>query len=139
MVKWSTTHRSIVMLISFFTLLAGVMLYGGMERQENPSVSSPVALIKCIYPGGSPEDIEKSIIKPLEEKIGEISDIKRTDSYAMDSIGVIKVKLKDMSDDKINAKWDELKKKLKKHKRSFQQKLIKQKLTLILLTHMGFC
>ena len=35
-------------------------------------------------------DIEKSIIKPLEEKIGEISDIKRTDSYAMDSIGVIK-------------------------------------------------
>ena len=114
MVKWSTTHRSIVMLISFFTLLAGVMLYGGMERQENPSVSSPVALIKCIYPGGSPEDIEKSIIKPLEEKIGEISDIKRTDSYAMDSIGVIKVKLKDMSDDKINAKWDELKEEVEK-------------------------
>lgn len=114
MVKWSTTHRSIVMLISFFTLLAGVMLYGGMERQENPSVSSPVAIIKCIYPGGSPEDIEKAIIKPLEEKIGEISDIKRTDSYAMDSIGVIKVKLKDMSDDKIEAKWDELKEEVEK-------------------------
>lgn len=114
MVKWSTTHRSIVMLISFFTLLAGMLLYGGMERQENPSVSSPVAIIKCIYPGGSPEDIEKAIIKPLEEKIGEISDIKRTDSYAMDSIGVIKVKLKDMSDDKIEAKWDELKEEVEK-------------------------
>ncbi|MGB5823413.1 MAG: efflux RND transporter permease subunit [Proteocatella sp.] len=114
MIKWSTTHRSIVMLISFFVLLGGALLYGGMERQENPSISSPVAIVKCIYPGGSPEDIEKTILKPLEDKIGEMSDIKRTDSYAMDSIGIIKVKLKDMSDDKINENWDTLKEKVEK-------------------------
>lgn len=114
MIKWSTTHRSIVMLISFFVLLGGVLLYGDMERQENPSISSPVAIVKCIYPGGSPEDIEKAILKPLEEEIGEISEIKRTDSYAMDSIGIIKVKLRDMSDEKINETWDTLKEKVEK-------------------------
>ncbi|MDK2804079.1 MAG: hypothetical protein PWR23_1083 [Peptostreptococcaceae bacterium] len=109
MVKWSTTHRSIVMLISFFLLLAGIVLYGGMERQENPSISSPVALVKCIYPGGSPEDVEKLILKPLEEKLNQISEIKRTDGYAMDSVGIIKVKLKDMTDDNIQKTWDEVK------------------------------
>lgn len=114
MIKWSTTHRSIVMLISFFVLLIGALIYGGMERQENPSISSPVAIVKCIYPGGSPEDIEKSILKPLEDEIGEISEIKRTDSYAMDSIGIIKVKLNDMSDEKINQTWDTLKEKVEK-------------------------
>lgn len=109
MVKWSVNHRSIVMLVCFFVLLAGVFLYGGMERQENPNVVAPAALVKCIYPGANPEDIEKLIIKPLETKINEIPEIKKLESYAMDSVGLIKVTLVDLSDDKIDEVWDELK------------------------------
>ncbi|WP_129599160.1 efflux RND transporter permease subunit [Anaerophilus nitritogenes] len=109
MVKWSVKHRSIVMLICFFVFITGVFIYGDMERQENPNVISPDAMVKCIYPGASPEDVEKLIIKPLETKINEISEIKQLESFAMDSVGVIKVSLIDLSDERIKEVWDELK------------------------------
>lgn len=75
MVKWSVEHKSIVMLLTIVTLISGFLLYGNMERQENPSIASPIATIRCIYGGASPEDIEKLIIKPIENKIGDISEI----------------------------------------------------------------
>ncbi|TCO78720.1 efflux RND transporter permease subunit [Marinisporobacter balticus] len=109
MVKWSVNHRSIVMLICFFVFITGIFIYGDMERQENPNVVAPVAMVKCIYPGASPEDIEKLIVKPLETKINEISEIKKLESFSMDSIGVIKITLKDLSDAKIDNIWDDLK------------------------------
>ncbi|WP_053954803.1 efflux RND transporter permease subunit [Inediibacterium massiliense] len=109
MIKWSVKHRSIVMLICFFVFITGVFIYGDMERQENPNVVSPDAMVKCIYPGASPEDVEKLIIKPLETKINEISEIKKLESFSMDSVGVIRVSLIDLSDEKINEVWDELK------------------------------
>jgi multidrug efflux pump subunit AcrB len=109
MIKWSVHHRSIVMLIAVLILLGGFLIYGDMERQENPTVVSPIAVVKCIYPGASPEDVEKLIIKPLETEINEIAEIDRLESFAMDSIGIIKVKLKDISDERTDKVWDELK------------------------------
>ncbi|HWQ30231.1 MAG TPA: efflux RND transporter permease subunit [Negativicutes bacterium] len=73
---------------------------------------APIATIKCIYPGASPEDIEKLIVKPIEDEVGEIAEIKRIESFSMDSIGVLKVTLKDMSDARIDKAWDELKDKV---------------------------
>ncbi len=109
MIKWSVNHRSIVMMICFFVLLSGILLYGDMERQENPNVVAPEALVKCVYPGASPEDIEKLIVKPMETKIKEISEIKRIKSYCRDSIGVLRITLEDISDSKVDKVWEELK------------------------------
>lgn len=108
MIKWSVNHRSVVMMICFFVLLSGILIYGDMERQENPNVVAPEAIVQCIYPGASPEDIEKLIVKPMESKIKEISEIKRLKSYCKDSIGVIRITLKDLSDSKVEKVWEEL-------------------------------
>ncbi len=109
MVKWSVEHKSIVMLLTVVTLIAGFLLYGNMERQENPTVASPIATISCIYGGASPEDIEKLIVKPIENEIGDIAEIKKMESFCMDSVGVIKVTLKDLSDSDIAKVWDDMK------------------------------
>ena len=109
MVKWSVEHKSIVILLTVVTLIAGFLLYGNMERQENPTVASPIATIRCIYGGASPEDIEKLIVKPIENEIGDIAEIKKLESFCMDSVGVIKVTLKDLSDNDIAKVWDDMK------------------------------
>lgn len=112
MIKWSVEHKSIVILFTIAIFISGAFLYIDMERQENPTISSPIAVVKCIYPGASPEDIEKEIIKPIEDELGGISEIKTTESFAMDSIGVVKVSLRDLSDDDISDTWDRLKEKI---------------------------
>ncbi|MGE4283661.1 MAG: efflux RND transporter permease subunit [Clostridia bacterium] len=109
MIKWSIEHKSIIMLLTLVILVCGAFSYIAMERQENPTIAAPFAAIKCVYPGASPEDIEKLIIKPIEDKIREFSDIKRIESFSMDSIGIVKVTLKDISDEEIDKAWEEIK------------------------------
>jgi multidrug efflux pump subunit AcrB len=112
MIAWSVKHKSILALLTGLFIILGIYAYIVMERQENPEVTSPVASVTCIYPGASPEDIEKLIVKPIEDKINTISGIKRLDSYSVDSAGVIQITLKDMSDSEINKKWDKLREKI---------------------------
>ena len=112
MIKWSVNHKSIVALLSLIILSFGFYLYVDMERKENPIIESPIATIQCIYPGASPEDIEKLVIKPIEDKVNEMPEIKHLQSYAIDSCGIIKVKLNDMSDEDVKTAWDDMKDKV---------------------------
>jgi multidrug efflux pump subunit AcrB len=112
MIKNSVKHKSIVILLCIVVLIFGFGMYPYMEMQENPVVDSPIATVKCIYPGATPEDVEKDVIKPLEDAIGEVADIKQMDSYCMDSVGVVKIKLNNMSDDEIDKHWEDLKDKV---------------------------
>lgn len=112
MIKWCVEHKIIVLMLSLFVLIGGGYVYMDLERQENPTITPPIALVQCIYPGASPEDVEKQIIKPLEKEIGKVDDIKTIESYSLDSVGIIKVTLKDMSDAKILNHWQKLKDKI---------------------------
>lgn len=112
MTKWCLRHKSIVAVISIFIIIAGIYVYLTVERQENPNVVSPGATIKTIYPGATPEDIERLIVKPLEDKIHEVPNIKLMLSYSLDNAGVIIVRLVDLSDDDINETWNKLKDKV---------------------------
>ncbi len=112
MIKWSVKHKSIVALLSLIILFFGFFLYIDMERKENPVIESPVATIQVIYGGASPEDIEKLVIKPIEDKVNEMSQIKHLESFCIDSCGIIKVKLKDMSDGDVEKAWDDMKEKV---------------------------
>lgn len=112
MTKWCIEHRSIVAVLSIFIFFSGIYVYTNMERQENPNVVSPGAIIKTIYPGATPEDVEKFIVKPLESKIAEITDIKLMTSYSLDNAGVITIRLEDLSDEDINETWNILRRKI---------------------------
>lgn len=112
MTKWCIEHRSIIAVLSIFTIVFGIVLYIRMERQENPDVVSPGATVMTIYPGGTPEDIERLVVKPLEDKINEIPNIKLMESYSLDNVGVIVVRLQDITDQEINETWSDLKDKV---------------------------
>ena len=45
----------------------------------------------------------------MKNEIGDIAEIKKMESFCMDSVGVIKVTLKDLSDSDIQKVWDDMK------------------------------
>jgi multidrug efflux pump subunit AcrB len=77
-------------------------------RQDNPSVVAPAAVVQCIYPGATPLDVEKSILKPLEEELASLSGLKSLESFAVPNAGSIIVRLKDMSDADIELQYNEI-------------------------------
>ena len=112
MIKWCIEHKLIVVLFSILLIASGAFAYTDLERQENPTITPPIALVQCIYPGASPEDIEKEVIKKIEDKIGTIEGIKTIESFSLDSVGIVKITLEDMSDAEILRRWDKLRDKV---------------------------
>ena len=54
-------------------LILGLFNYSIMPRQEVADVSPPLAQIIAIYPGASPETIERLITSEIESEVSEIT------------------------------------------------------------------
>lgn len=71
--------------------LVGVVSYLNMPRSEDPQFDLPVSIIEVIYPGASPSDIETLVVKPLEEEINDIENIKKIESKIHDGAARITI------------------------------------------------
>jgi Cation/multidrug efflux pump len=93
----------------FFTLAAlilGIYSYYIVPKQESPDVSAPYAIIKTIYPGASPEDVEKLVTRVIEEKVLEVPGYKTSQSFSKNSISIVVLELN--NDIKVDESWNEL-------------------------------
>jgi len=54
-----------------------------------PNVTFDIISIDVIFPGASPDEVEKLIINPLEQDLNEVDGIKRLQSYAIEGSGRI--------------------------------------------------
>ena len=93
----------------FFTIIAivfGLYSYYLIPKQESPDVSAPYAIITTIYPGASPEDVEKLVTRVIEEKIREVPGYKASMSVTKNSVSVVILEL--YNDTDVKAAWNEL-------------------------------
>jgi multidrug efflux pump subunit AcrB len=94
-------------LVIFLMIIAlGVTTILTMPRSEDPEMNPPQYPIVVIYPGTSPEDMEELVVKPLENKISELENIKRIKTDIGDGVAVLLVEYKYESD--VEEKYSEL-------------------------------
>lgn len=74
-------HQFTVILI-LILLLFGITGYLSMPRSEDPFIEPPNASVFIVLPGGSPEDLEKLILEPLDREIRTIDEVKHTDGVS---------------------------------------------------------
>ena len=65
---WSINNKMTVFVIIFIILIGGYQSYKSMPREAFPEVVIPQIFITTTYPGNSAIDIEKLIIRPLEQE-----------------------------------------------------------------------
>ena len=63
--------------VALLLVLVGIVSYLNMPRSEDPQFDVAVTLVEVVYPGASPLDIETLVVKPLEQEIAEIENIKK--------------------------------------------------------------
>ncbi len=77
-------------LVAFALLVAlGLASWSSIPRQEDPYFPLSVYTITAIYPGAEPLDVERLIVKPIEDRISELDDIKKIESHSRDSVATI--------------------------------------------------
>ncbi|MBN1961341.1 MAG: efflux RND transporter permease subunit [Deltaproteobacteria bacterium] len=86
----------IIMLLLLVSI--GVFAILNMPRYEDPQVEPPGNSIYAVYPGTSPEEMERLIVDPIEKALDELDDIKRLEATVEDGLAVINIEFEMGSD-----------------------------------------
>lgn len=69
-------RRSVtVFMIVIALVVLGAVSLGRLALDMIPNISVPVAAVMTDYPGASPEEVEKSVTKPLEEVLATLNNV----------------------------------------------------------------
>jgi len=78
-------QRPIIVSMLFIALAVyGVLSYTKLGRSQNPNVTFPVVVISAGYPGASPQEMERLVIKPIEDQLDGIQNLDRMSAVAQD-------------------------------------------------------
>jgi multidrug efflux pump subunit AcrB len=77
-------------LVMFALLIAlGIASFANIARSEDPSFPFPAADISVVWPGANPADMERLIVKPIEDAINTLENVKKIQSSAFDGLAVV--------------------------------------------------
>lgn len=111
-------------LIAFALLVAlGVSSFLNIPRQEDPYFPISVFAITAVYPGAEPQDIERLVVKPIEDRLSELDDIKKIESHSKDSVAILIPEFYSSVD--AEKKYDEVVRELNALRPSLPQELSK--------------
>lgn len=111
MIEYIVRKRKITLLFFTMVVLVGFMSFFQLPKQEQPDIIVNMAIVTTIYPGASPEKVEQTVTKKLEEKINELQGLNYIASTS--SLGVSSIMVETKGDVDPKQKWDELRKKVK--------------------------
>ncbi len=88
-IAWFTNNHVASNLIVLFVIIGGILVLTSIKVEIFPEVSLDKISISVTYEGASPEEIEESILLPIEEAISGLSGIKEIYSTANEGYGVV--------------------------------------------------
>jgi HAE1 family hydrophobic/amphiphilic exporter-1 len=84
--------RPLITVVSMVALVVfGMFALLKLKTDEFPDVAPPWLTVGVIYPGASPEVVEKEVLDPVEEQIGSIAGVKRIMSKAYDGYAMLMI------------------------------------------------
>lgn len=87
-------HRSIfVNLLTVILLVVGGYIAVTLNREAFPNIDFDLVVVTTVYPGASPQEVEKLLTIPLEESIKEVDGIEEYRSSSIESRSSISIKI----------------------------------------------
>lgn len=83
----------IVVLFSVFALL-GIIGYMNLSYELLPDFNQPVVVIKTIYPGAEPQEVETSVSRKIEDALSNLEGVDYIETKSMPNASVIIANLK---------------------------------------------
>jgi multidrug efflux pump subunit AcrB len=93
LIAFFATQRVFGDLITLFVIAAGIFAFGKIQRETFPNVKFDLISIRTIFPGATPEEMERLATNLIEQEIKEVDGIKTVFSSSSESISEITVQL----------------------------------------------
>jgi multidrug efflux pump subunit AcrB len=76
--------------VTTMVVAMGANAWFSVPRAEDPTFPIAIYPIVAVYPGASPADIERLVVEPIEEAVGELEDLKTLETEVEDGVAVIR-------------------------------------------------
>ncbi|MEO0752135.1 MAG: efflux RND transporter permease subunit, partial [Pseudomonadota bacterium] len=74
-IKWVTEHAVAAMLTMVLVVTMGVLTLLSIPQKTFPEFTLDTVSISVLFPGASPEEIEESIVQPIEDALSDVEGI----------------------------------------------------------------
>jgi multidrug efflux pump len=88
-VDWAVNNTRVVIAMILVVLIAGVSAFNSIPKEAQPDIPIPILIVQVTYPGISPEDSERLLVKPLETALRSVEGLKTITARAYSGVGVI--------------------------------------------------
>jgi multidrug efflux pump subunit AcrB len=92
--EFSVKNYQFTIVIFIMVMALGINSLLNMPRGEDPPFNAPTFIVVSVYPGTSPNDMEELVADKIEEKILELSNLKRVRSEITDGLCVTRIEFK---------------------------------------------
>ncbi|HEY4439146.1 MAG TPA: efflux RND transporter permease subunit [Candidatus Elarobacter sp.] len=92
--RFSITRPIIVAMFFIALAVYGASSYFALGKNSQPNVNFPIVLVFANYPGASPAEIERLIVKPIEDQLDGIENLDQMTADAQEGTGVVVVQFK---------------------------------------------
>ena len=95
-------RRKVVLGVTLIASIFGFLAYIAMPRESNPDITIPFVSVVVPYPGVSPEDAERLLVKPMETELQSLEGIKQMNAVARQGMAIVNLEFEaDFNKDKV--------------------------------------
>ena len=111
--EWALEHQSLVLFFMLALFAAGLFSYFRLGQAEDPEFTFKVMVIRAIWPGASPAEMEQQVTERLEKKLQETPHLDNVRSFTKSGEATIFLTLKDSTPPKeVAGVWYQVRKKI---------------------------
>ncbi len=89
----SIKRPSLVIVVFTALTLLGLLSYFSLGYELLPKFSNNVVSISTIYPGASPNEVENTVTKKIEDAVSSMENIKKINSVSFESLSTVTITL----------------------------------------------
>ncbi len=82
-------NRNTIFLLTGVIILFGILSYKSLPKELFPEIVLPTVLVRTIYPGNPPLDIENLITRPIEKEVETVKGVKEITSTSAQDASLI--------------------------------------------------
>ena len=120
---FSVKNYRFTLVIFIMIAVVGLVTLRTMPRAEDPQINPPSYPITIVYPGTSPKDMEQLVVKPIEDKLYELSNVDKMVTTIDDGLAVIMINFK--YGENIDNKYQEVEREVNALKSDLPQDIYK--------------
>lgn len=91
LISWFARNTVAANLTMVAIILTGLMTVGTLRQEVVPNIIMDSAMVTVVYPGASPEEVEKGVIMRIEKEVQGLAGVDQVKATANEGVGIVTI------------------------------------------------